>query len=212
MKTLQQILIESAATLDLTAELPSGTELTTRTSFANQAISEASDKGILPEFKEPVTTYATAATISLGSNFREFLDTPREYLGANSYREYPLITPEEAKDYRSTDRYCYVTGNPQSGYVAYFNYLTLNATLSFTKYRYPSGMATLSSICELSDPQYVVLKVNSLVLKARGDERFPILESEAEARLRNMYARAQRRPLGAGQQVRRTASASYSIS
>lgn len=212
MKTLQQILIESAALLDLTAELPTGTELTTRSSYANQALAEAANTGILNEFKVPVTTFATTATLPLGSDFKEFINMPAVMNSAGGWEDYVQITPEEARDKDLTDKYCYVTGNPGSGYFAYFNSLTAGATISYVKHRYPSGMATLTSICELNDPQYIVLKTSAYVLKSRGDERFPIIDSDAEVRLKNMFARQQRRPLGGEQQVRRTGAANYSIS
>jgi hypothetical protein len=212
MKTLQQILIESAALLDLTAALPTGTELTTRSSYANQALFEAANVGVLNEFKRPVVTFATTATLSLGANFKEFLDKPRVMTSGGAWEDYVQITPEEAREMVSTDKYCYVTGNPQSGYFAYFNNMATGATISYIEHRYPSGMATLTSICELTDPQYIVLKTSAYVLKSRGDERFPIVDSDAETRLRNIYARQQRRPLGGDQQVRRTGAASYSIS
>lgn len=211
MKTLSQILIESAATLDLSAEEPTGTELTTRTSFANQAVSEAFNYALLREFKERVVTFATTATISLGTNFTQMIDKPREMLSDSSWNEYEPIEPEDAIHYTSSDRYYYVTGNPASGYVAYFNNLAANATLVFTKYRYPSGMSTLTSICELSDPQYVVLKVNASVYKSRNDNRFPIVEAEAQSRLQNMVARSNRPPLGGTQATKRIGSAAYKI-
>lgn len=212
MKTLQQILIESAALLDLTAALPTGVELATRSSYANQALAEAANTGILNEFKVPVTTFATTATISLGADFKEFINEPAVMTSGGSWEDYEQITPEEARDKGLTDKYCYVTGNPSSGYTAYFNNLATGATISYVKHRYPSGMATLTSICELNDPQYIVLKTSAYVLKSRGDERFPIIDSDAEVRLRNMFARQQRRPLGGNQQVRRTGAANYSLS
>jgi len=86
----------------------------------------------------------------------------------------------------STDKYCYVLGNPSSGYTAVFNNLvSANCTLSITYQRYPSGFATLTDVCELPDPEYVVCKIESLVLQSRRDERFPLKEAETERKLRN---------------------------
>lgn len=211
MKTLQQILIESSALLDLTAALPTGTELTTRISYANQAIAEAANIGVLNEFKRPITTFATLATLSLGANFKEFLSTPRVMDSNGAWSEYKQITPEEAQNYVATDKYCFVQGNPQTGYTAYFNGIS-GATISYIEHRYPSGFATLTDICEIPDPQYVVLKVSAYVLKSRGDERFPIVDADAETRLRNIYARQQRPPLGGTRELKRVGAANYSIS
>ena len=45
MKTLSDILIEANATLDLDASSPTGTELTTRANYADQAVWDAAATG-----------------------------------------------------------------------------------------------------------------------------------------------------------------------
>jgi len=201
MITLSQILLDVNSYVDLEASLPTGDELTTRTNYANQAVRDAQAVAQLPEFQvvydvDPGTSY----TISLPSNFREFTTSPQQSTGS-SWDQYPEILPAERFEKLPSDKYCYVTGNPASGYLATFNNLTANATLSFTYQRFPSGMATLTDKCELSDPTYVVSKVESYVLQARGDDRFPFVDAMSEKKLRNMVGRSMKSP---GGQVRIT--------
>jgi hypothetical protein len=57
-------------------------------------------------------------------------------------------------------------------------------------------MATLTDICELPDAEYVKLKLISYVLQSRSDERFPIIDAEANNRLINMIGRSMIQPSG----------------
>jgi len=212
MRTLSQILKDCNAYLDLDASEPTGTELTTRMNYANQAIWEAADIGQLPEFKtvfEINVSTATNATIPLPSNFREFMGAPRLMNSSLAWVDYPEIRPEERYGKTETDKYCYIQGTPASGYNALFRNLEGNCSLSITYQRYPSGFATLTDICELSDPQYVVCKIESLVLQSRRDERFPLKDAEAERRLRNMLGRKSKPPTGGTNTIPRIGVANY---
>lgn len=209
MRTLSQILLDANAYLDLDASEPTGSELTTRTNYANQAIWEASDIAQFPEFQNTYEVMSTSATLSLPSGFREFMTAPRLLDSSLTWIEYPEIRPDERYGKESTDKYCYVLGNPASGYTAVFNNLTANCTLSLTYQRYPSGFATLTDVCELSDPQYVVARIESLVLQSRRDERFPFKDAEAERRLHNMVGRKSKPPTGGSNIIRRTGVANY---
>lgn len=209
MRTLSQILIDCNAYLDLDASEPTGTELLTRTNYANQAVWEASDIAQFPEFKNIYEVRATSATLSLPSGFREFMTAPRLLNSSLIWEDYPEIRPSERYGKASTDKYCYVLGNPSGGYTAVFNNLEATATLSLTYQRYPSGFATLTDVCELSDPQYIVSKIESLVLQSRRDERFPYKDAEAERRLRNMVGRKSKPPTGGTNEIRRTGVANY---
>lgn len=209
MRTLSNILVDANAYLDLDASVPTGSELTSRTNYANQAIWEASAIAQFKEFQNIYTVnVSSAATIPLPSGFREFMTAPR-LLTATGWDTYEQIDITDIYSKESTDKYCYVLGNPSDGYTAVFNGLTANCTLSVLYQRYPSGFATLTDICELTDPQYVVSKIESLVLQSRRDERFPTKEAEAERRLRNMVGRESKRPSGGTNQVKRTGSSNY---
>lgn len=189
-RTLSQILLDVNAVLDLEAASPSGDELTTRANYANQAIWDAAASGQLSEFKmEHVTTTSTLATISLPSDFREIQETPRILDSTGTWQKFEVIEAEEKYNKASSDRYCYVLGNPNEGYNLVFNSIIASATLSVIYQRYPSGLLTLSDTCELSDPQYVVRQIESYVLYSRSDDRFPIAQSRSEQQLANMMGR-----------------------
>lgn len=213
MKTLQQILIDSAAHVDLDAILPTGSELTTRSNYADQLVWDASAIGQFREFKRvQVEPTYTLASFSLPTNFREFMIEPHVLLDNGEWEEYTEILPEDIYDKSSTDKYCYVLGNPSEGYTAIFNNLTANATLSMVYQRYPSGLATLADTCELPDPMYVVTGVNAYVLKSRSDDRFPAVDAEKNQRLQNMLGREMKPPGGGKNSVKKSGIASYGIS
>ena len=200
-KTLSNILKAVGSVLDLDAAEPSGDELTLRTNFANQAVEEAAATIQLSEFKEEyVLNISAGVTVSLPTNFRELQDDPRLLIGTN-WESWPEIEAEERYQYVSGDEFCYVMGNPSEGYNLIFNSPTANCTLSIVYQRFPSGMATLTDTCELSDTTFVEKKIESYVLYARGDDRFQIAESRAALALQNMAGREMK---GSGGQSRDT--------
>ncbi len=213
MRTLNDLLIDANAYLDLDASIPTGTELTTRTNYANQAIWDASAYAQFNEFKKVYTVdVGTLASIPLPTGFRGFNIAPQLLTSAGTWDSYEQIVPEDMYAKSSSDKYCYVLGNPRESYTAVFNNLTANCTLSITYQRYPSGMATLSDICELPDPQYVVSQLESYVLQSRRDERFPSKDAEAQRKLRNMIGRGSKTPGGGVNQVKRTGVSNYVLS
>lgn len=210
MRTLQNILIDANAYLDLEASVPTGTELTTRANYANRLVWEASAVAQFSEFHTIYEVLATTASIPLQSNFREFMTAPRQRINGG-WQEYEEIKPLERFAKEPDDKYFFVLGNPSAGYTAVFNGLQLNATLSMDFQRYPSGLATLTDVCELPDPMYVVTGIESLVLQSRSDERFPTVDADKNRRLQNMVGREMKQPGGGINQVRKIGSASYSL-
>jgi hypothetical protein len=195
--TLQQILLDSAATLDLSATLPTGDELTLRENYANQAVEDAAATGQFPEFKKNFETLVTLTAIPLPSDFREFHINPMAIGSAGGWLEFPEI--KEENKYGNSDNYCYVTGNKQIGYTANFSSNALGMSLSVIYQAYPVGMLSLSAICELSDPTYVTRKIESYVLYSRGDDRFQTAEARANTVLLNMTGRKMKGAGGQGQ-------------
>lgn len=196
-RTLSQILTDANSTLDLEAALPTGDELTLRQNYANQAVEDAAGVAQFSEFDvvyEVNTT--TLATISLPTGFRELKTNPRILDSTGNWREYEEILPHDKYNYLTSDKYCMVLGNPQEGYSLYLNSVLSGATLSIIYQRYPSGMATLTDVCELSDATFVTRKIESYVLYSRGDERLSIAESRAQQRLQNMVGRDMKTPGG----------------
>ena len=202
-RTLSQILTDANATLDLEAAAPTGSELTLRANYANQAVIDAAASGQFHEFtKEYITNTSTLATIPLPSNFREFMHSPMVLDTTGVWTEYPEIDPLKKYDMESDDRYCYVLGNPSEGYFAVFNALVSMATLSILMQRYPSGLLTLTDVCELPDPTYVTRKIEAYVLYSRGDDRFPTAQGLAGQQLQNMSGREMKSPGGQGRDTK----------
>lgn len=200
MATLDNILQDSSATLDLSADLPTGDELTLRTNYANQAVEDAAATNQLPEFKMEFTPYITSIiTLPLPSGFREFQENPKQVV-SGGWVEFEEIEHEEK--HGNSDYWCYVMGNPSDGYNAMFNGMVTGATLSIIYQRYPSGMATTTDVCELSDPTYVTRKIESYVLYSRGDDRFQVAESRANIALANMVGRKSKSSGGQGRDTR----------
>jgi hypothetical protein len=196
MRTLNDILIAVNAYVDLEASAPTGDELVFRANLANQAVWDASGVSQFSEFDEVYEVDpATNATIPLPSNFREFKTNPRQNVNG-TWVEYPEILPEQRYNHGPSEKYCYVLGNPAQGFSAIFNGLEANMTLSFTNQRFPSGLLTLSDVCELSDPTYVVSQTESYILQSRGDDRFPYVDSIASTKLKNLVGRDMKTPGG----------------
>jgi len=199
MKTLSQILTDANAILDLSAAEPTSTELTLRQNLANQAVNDAADVMQLNEFKQEYMTNVSAAlTIPLPANFRELQEDPRLLIGT-VWEVWPEIDVAERYERSTQEQFSYIMGNPSGGYNLIFNNPEANTTLSIIYQRYPSGMATLTDVCELSDPSYVTRKIESYVLYARGDDKFEVANNRAEKVLLNMAGKKMK---GAGGQSR----------
>jgi len=197
--TLNQILLDSASVLDLSAEVPTGDELSLRINYANQALEDAAATGQFPEFKKVYEILVVDPYhCTLPSGFRE-LHTNPQALGSSGWREFPEIDME--LQYENDDYWCYVSGNPKDGYLLHFNGLETGMSLSVIYQAFPARMATTTDVCELSDPTYITRKVESYVLYSRGDDRFQQAEARANNVLLNMTGRKMK---GAGGQGKDT--------
>lgn len=203
-RTLSDILKDINSVIDLETAEPTGSELDTRVNYANQAVWDASASGQLSEFKQEFISLATGATISLPSNFREPHENPRLMDSSGNWQEYEVVEVEQKYDKTDNDNYVYIMGNPSAGYNMYVNNLITNATLSFIYQRYPTGLATLTDTCELSDPQYVVRAVEAYILYSRSDDRFPIAEQKANRQLLNMMGREMKGTTGGARKTTMT--------
>ena len=207
MRTLNQILIDANSYLDLSAVVPTGDDLVVRTSYAQQAVREWGDSYRWKELSTPLTSVASLTTLSLPTNFKELEAKPKDTNG----NYYPQIQSGERVYQGTSDKYSYLEGNQNKGYIMTLNGLSALATLSLTYQRQPSNMATLTDICEVPDDQFVVKKVISLTLQSRSDERFPIVEAESQRLLLNMIGRNQIQTPGGDMQVKRRGSAAWGI-
>lgn len=205
-KTLSQILTEANAFLDLESAVPTGTELNTRSNLAHQAVWDAAATGQFSEFTEPLdvatpSILTSLFTVALPAGFREFEEKP--YIAGDPNDNYEQIKTRDRGRQDDGDKYFYLLGNPAEGYHAIFRNLTLDKTLTMTTQRFPSGLLTLTDVCELPDPQYVVAKIESYVLQSRGDERFPFVDSTANTKLLNMTGREMKTPGGGTNRTKR---------
>lgn len=211
MRTLSQILTDCNAYLDLEATEPTGTELTTRQNYANQAVLDAASVAQFNEFHQVYTANPSVnASVSLPSGFRELMGPVRQMNGSG-WDNFEEIKPMERYERETSDKYLYILGNSNEGYTAVFNGLTANATISLDYQRFPSGFATLTTICELPDPQYVTARIIAYVLESRSDDRFPLKLSEANTRLTNMIGRESKLPGGGVNTTRRQGVGRYAI-
>lgn len=206
MRTLQEILQDVSAYVDLETDLPTGDDLNVRINYVQRSIDEWGSAYEWRQLKEPMYVLTTGATISLPDGFRNLIGVAKQ--STNDFEE---IRPEDRNAKESSDRYLYILGNPSSGYNAIINGFTSGATLSLTYQRYPSNVATLTDVCEVPDPDFVKLKTISYVLQSRTDERFPIIDAEAKRILFNMIGREMNQTPGGNNQMRRIGSASWRI-
>lgn len=193
--TLQEILIGVNAYTDLEASVPTGTDLTTKVEFSKQAVREWANAYQWPELSRKYEVLGTSATLTLPSDFAEFESAPQQ-LNGGSWLEFPEVLQRDIYGKGESDRYCYLTGDKASGFIAVFNYLDASATLSIVYQAQPSLMATLSDTCIVPDPDFVKTKVISYVLQSRSDDRFPTVNSDAARLLQNMIGRSQSTPKG----------------
>lgn len=183
-QTLSDILIQVNSYTDLEAILPTGTDLTTRTNYANQAVRDACSLFNFPQMSTQYDVYATGATVTMPTDFRELEGFPKFMYGGVK-TDIPVYKP----DFTNSEPFSsYVLGNPAVGYSLILSGIS-GATISVGYQRYPTGFTTLTSVCELPDPEYVKQKVISYVLQSRNDDRFMVADSDAQNRLANMVGR-----------------------
>lgn len=204
--TLEQILKNANAYVDLELALPTGDDLNVRINYAQRAVDEWASAYKWKDLKKTLFPLTTCASLTLPSDFREFVGIPRQ-----GQLDFPEIAPEDRHSKEDSDTYFYILGNRSEGYTAVVNGFSADATLSMTYQRYPSNMATLSDVCEVPDPDYVTQKVISYVLQSRTDERFPIIEAEAKRLLANMVGREMVLVPGGQNQQRRIGASTWRI-
>lgn len=185
--TLQEILIDTAAYLDQTTDLPTGDDYNTRVNFANQAIVTWQKAYRWNELKAKyVFTASTMATISLPSDLDVMAGNPQELMQNSVWREHIQVDPKMAYSPNPQAYICWQLGNDRSGFNLIFNNLASGATIALDYYKTAATLATLTDKVEMMDGSYVSDYVISKVLEARGDDRFPIVSSRAQQKLVGM--------------------------
>lgn len=208
---LNNILLDSASYLDLDAVLPTGTELATRVRFVNMAVQEWANSYKWRQLKvDYAPSLASFASIGL-PNYQYLDGPPMEYLTSGLYQNYPEIAPADRYAKQVDDDYCYILGNDASGISLHLNGINVNATLTIPYVRGASGMATLTDVCEVPDPEFVTSRIISYVLQSRNDERFPIVMANGTRLLKNMVSTEMVRLPGGVNTTPKRGIAAYSI-
>lgn len=179
--TLQEILVNTSAYLDQSTDLPTGDDYDTRVNYANQRISEWENAYRFENLKSKYVLSATLASIPLPSNFSAIGGNPKVLLDSNNnWDEYTQVDPSYIYDQRDP-KFSYILND-----TIIFNGLTSGATVSIDYFRTATALATLTDVCEVPDCNYVVNGIIASVLQARGDDRFPVVESKTQNLLMGM--------------------------
>lgn len=186
--TLQTILEDIGAYLDQDTTLPTGTELTVRVNLVNQAVREWGNSYQWKQLqKNSVLTFALSGTsVGFPANFKKLM-SPVYDITQTVDNEYVEIDPDDRFDKNSTDKYLYTGGNDSSG-----KYLVINpamvsgASLIYTYQSFPSSLGTLADTAEIPDSSFLVKRTIAQILSSRSDQRFPLINSEADNSLSNM--------------------------
>jgi hypothetical protein len=185
---LSEILKSVGAITDQDASLPTGSDLTQRLQFANDALGEWADTYTWTDLRSTIYVNPTNdSTTSLGLpvNFREPLSPLVEFTDVDTKNTYELVPAPERFNKRSDDKYCYIQGTYPSKALIIPNALPSGASLQIDYMSFPSSLATLTDTVPISATQYMVKKIAALVLQGRGDPRFPSIQNDAQRILSN---------------------------
>lgn len=197
------ILKSVGALTEMDATLPTGSDMGVRLAYINDALGEWADTYTWTDLRKTVyinTTDASTTSIGLPTDFREPLSTLVEF-NSNGYNtDYTLINASERFSKKSSDKYAYVTGTFLNKSLQIPNGLPSGASLQFDYMCFPSSVATTTDYVPISSSQYLVKKVASMVLQARSDSRYPLLQQEAQRLLANAIEE-QNVPFGKSNQI-----------
>lgn len=185
---LSDILKSVSALTDQEATLPTGSDLTQRIQFANDALSEWADTYTWTDLRTTIYVNATnTSNTSLGlpSNFREPLSPLVRYNPDGTKTIYSVVPATERFNKLSDDNYCYIEGLYPSKALIVPNFFPSGASFQFDYMSFPSSLATLTDTIPVSATQYMVKKISALVLQGRGDPRFPSVQNDAQRILSN---------------------------
>ena len=185
---LSEILKSVGAITDQDASLPTGSDLTQRLQFANDALGEWADTYTWTDLRSTIyvnTTTASVTSLGLPVNFREPLSPLVEFNDDGSKWVYQIVPAVDRFNKISTDRYCYINGTYPTKALVIPNALPSGASLQIDYMSFPSSLATLTDTVPVSATQYMVKKIAALVLQGRGDPRFPSIQNDAQRILSN---------------------------
>lgn len=203
-RTLEDLLRDQNTLLERSSDLPEGDELNYRVRVINQSIRTWSLKAKWRQLKKDLNTSASTnnPSVSLGRNFVSLLAPAQVMMSSTEYEEYEEIQPELRFSKDVSDKYLYITGNSSTDYVANFNNLASGASLSIPYFISPSGMATLTDYCEVSDPEFVLYDSTATIM-GPNSPRFTEYSLKARDSLKDMLKSEAYLTPGGVNQVRR---------
>lgn len=182
------ILKSVGALTEQDAVFPTGTDLTVRIQYVNDALAEWADAYTWEDLRVTYEINTTTATTSIGlpSNFREPLSTLYVY-GEETQKpvEYVLINARDRFARDSTEKYCYLQGTIGSKSIQVPNMIDSGASCVLDYMSFPSSVASFNDTVPITSSQYLVKRVAAMVFQARGDSRYPLLQADAERFLSN---------------------------
>lgn len=171
------------------AVLPTGTDLTVRLQYVNDALGEWADSYTWKDLRTTLTlgpSLASTGIIDLPINFREPLSTLYTYSDTgNLPTEYVLIDARDRFSKDATDKYCYLMNTFRNKQLIVNPPLASGASAVIDYMSFPSSVATTTDYVPISASQYLVKRVSAMVFQARGDSRYPLLQADAQRMLSN---------------------------
>jgi hypothetical protein len=189
--TLEDVLKSSSSYCDQESVTPTGTDLATRTAYANRAVNEWSD---FDDWEELLSSYAFSVTGTSGISYALTLPTlfrkpmsPLAVYNGTYPTLYEIIPTDERFTIDQSKNYCYLTGDNSQGY-------TLNVPKGLASgcsaimdiQSFPTSLLSLCSVLPMKSGDYVAQRIISLVLESRADARFPTAKAEADNKLAAM--------------------------
>jgi hypothetical protein len=204
--TLEQVLQNVGAYTDQENVTPTGTDLTTRISYANRALNEWSE---FDDWDELISSYAFDVTGTDGISYALTLPTlfkkpmsPLAVYNAQIPVMYEIIPNDERFLIDQTKNYCYLSGDGLRGY-------TLNVPKGLASgcsaimdiQSFPTSLLSLIDVLPMRNSDFVVQRIISLVLESRGDDRFPIAKADADRKLAGMSEAQNAKNIGMSNQI-----------
>jgi hypothetical protein len=183
------ILKSVGALTEQEAILPTGTDLSVRLQFVNDALGEWADTYTWKDLRVTLninTSTASVSTINLPTTFREPLSTLYSFSdSSNLPTEYPLIDARDRFSKESDQKYCYLMNTFLNKQLVVNPPLASGVSCQLDYMSFPSSVATTSDYVPISASQYLVKRVSAMVFQARGDSRYPLLQADAQRMLSN---------------------------
>lgn len=187
--TLSQVLADVGAFIDQDTTLPTGTELAVRVNLADQSQRKWAQTYSWKLLNNPgaALPFALSATsVGLDARFDE-MNSPVIDVSLTADNVYRVIGPADRFNKLPTDKYCYLVGNDVAGRALVINpAMSSGASYVYDWQAYPSSLATVTSTLTIPVPQYVTFDVEAAILRSRADQRFPLIQAQADDILRSM--------------------------